>query len=276
MPAPRPVSVSYMDPGSVGLLSLRAGEGMLRDRLSSEAQGVIDSTRRYQLQRDEMRSRERMFALEQAYQNRAGSGQERQQNVQPAATRQQQLDDTLRQMVGQGSIDPDQAGWLKLSALGVDQDPVNQALGVQTGSQQQGGLTPYQQQMMQYRQQDDARQSQVKSLEEQIEQAEQQVKAYESSIPGGAAGMSSEERRKYDQLTQMLNQRRSSLSSLYEQFGQGGAPAGGGGAAAGMQGGSSAGGGSMTFEQAEQAGNVAQDANGRMVYWNGVAWVPKE
>jgi len=267
MPAPRPVSVSYMDPGSVGMLALRSGEGMLRDRLSSEASSIIDSTRRYQLGQQEIQSRERMFAIEQAYNSRAGSVAP-QQNIQPASTRQQQLDDTLRQMVGQGTVNPDQASWLRLSALGVNQAPINQALGVATGGQS-SGLTPYQQSQMQYRQQGDAQDNQARALQQQIEQAEQQVKMYEDSIPGGVAGMSGEERQQYDQLTELLNQRQTSLSGMYQQFSQ--APAGG----AGGQMGQAPAGGSMTFEQAHQQGYVFQDANGQIIYWNGSSYAPK-
>lgn len=268
MPAPRPVSVSYMDPGSVGMLALRSGEGMLRDRLSNEAGAIIDSTRRYQLGQQEIQSRERMFAIEQAYQNRAGSAAPQQQ-VQPATTRQQQLDDTLRQMIGQGTLNPDQASWLRLSALGVNQAPINQALGVSTGGQS-SGLTPYQESQMQYRQQEDAQQNQARALQQQIEQAEQRVKQYEQSIPGGVAGMSDQERQQYDQLTQLLNQRQTDLSGLYQQFGQGQAPA-----AAGGQMGQAQGGATMTFEQAQQQGYVFQDANGQIIYWNGSTYAPK-
>lgn len=151
MPAPRPVRITHGDAGFLGLLGYASGQAAFQNQRRSEDMAFLNAEMNRRQQANQFAQRQ-MFdyaqleatqqanALQNAYRNRPGSGQ---QVGMPEQLKQRQAADHIKQMLAQGMIDPETAARMQLGVMSGS--PTLAQLG-QRGAD--GGMSEYQRNKM--------------------------------------------------------------------------------------------------------------------------------
>lgn len=278
MPAPRPISVPYNDFGLAGLLAVKSGEGMQRDRLNSEASSIIAIERQRQMQEAQLRAQQQANSMQMAYADKAdqrkyayaqqrdqmqyGQPSRYDQQIQQKQLQAQQLQEQLAGMVKRGTISAQEADRVKLGQLGVPSSLAK--IGIDDSGPE--GMS-FSQRRLGHNDQFEAKADALEVHRKMIEgQMDRMLQPHGGDLIAAPAAV----QQKYEQLGKELEMIQRKSIELYQNYQPPQDMVGGGGmSGAGMAN------QQITFDQAKQIpGALAQNAQGETIYFNGRGWVP--